>query len=104
MIPLVQKQEKPLINVCFELLAVFWFLKSLLPCISGREAGIRVMMITGDSKDTAVAIAKEVNILKESDTLSHSAFTGTLNCGGCCESRLSSPHAINRGRILPTLT
>ena len=26
------------------------------------EAGIRVMMITGDAKDTAIAIAKDVNI------------------------------------------
>jgi Ca2+-transporting ATPase len=41
-----------------------------------REAGIRVMMITGDSKDTAVAIAKEVNILTAADDLSVAAFTG----------------------------
>jgi len=40
------------------------------------EAGIRVMMITGDSKDTAVAIAKDVNIFdKNLDTSKH-AFTG----------------------------
>jgi len=32
------------------------------------EAGIRVMMITGDAKDTAVAIAKEVNIFNENAT------------------------------------
>ena len=34
-----------------------------------RKAGIRVMMITGDSKETAVAIAKDVNIFEKSATL-----------------------------------
>lgn len=28
-----------------------------------KTAGIRVIMITGDSKETAVAIAKELNII-----------------------------------------
>lgn len=32
-----------------------------------REAGIRPIMITGDHKDTAVAIAKELGILREGD-------------------------------------
>lgn len=40
------------------------------------KAGIRVMMITGDSKETAVAIAKDVNIFDESVDVSKSAFTG----------------------------
>lgn len=31
------------------------------------KAGIRVMMITGDAKDTAIAIAKDVNIFPSSD-------------------------------------
>ena len=39
----------------------------LLPTsISSRSAGVRVMMITGDSKDTAVAIAKEIGIFQSS--------------------------------------
>ena len=33
-----------------------------------REAGIRIMMITGDARDTAVAIAKEVNIFEKHET------------------------------------
>jgi P-type E1-E2 ATPase len=32
------------------------------------KAGIRVMMITGDAKDTAVAIARDVNIFTDEDT------------------------------------
>lgn len=43
-----------------------------------RAAGIRVFMITGDSKDTAVAIAKEVGILDQSQPFvaADSAFSG----------------------------
>jgi Ca2+-transporting ATPase len=33
-----------------------------------RDAGIRVIMITGDAKATAVAIAKDVRIFKASDS------------------------------------
>jgi Ca2+-transporting ATPase len=40
------------------------------------QAGIRVMMITGDSKDTAVAIAKDVNIFDEGVDVARHAFTG----------------------------
>jgi magnesium-transporting ATPase (P-type) len=35
--------------------------------LSARGAGIRVIMITGDALETAVAIAKNVNILKPED-------------------------------------
>lgn len=47
--------------------------EAILKC---RNAGIRVMMITGDSKETAIAIAKDVNILNDTDDLSVSAFSG----------------------------
>jgi Ca2+-transporting ATPase len=47
--------------------------EAMLKC---RDAGIRVMMITGDSKETAIAIAKDVNILTNNDDLSTSAFSG----------------------------
>jgi len=46
---------------------------SILKC---RNAGIRIMMMTGDSKETAVAIARDVNILESHDDLSTHAFTG----------------------------
>ncbi len=40
-----------------------------------KTAGIRVIMITGDSKETAVAIAKEIRIIDEDGP--NSSFTGT---------------------------
>ena len=47
--------------------------EAILRC---REAGIRVMMITGDSKETAVAIARDVNIFDAAQDVQDSAFTG----------------------------
>lgn len=41
-----------------------------------KTAGIRVIMITGDSKETAVAIAKEINIIDHDDDPKEVAFTG----------------------------
>ena len=43
---------------------------------SCRTAGINVIMITGDSKETAVAIAKQLNIITEDQDISKSCFTG----------------------------
>jgi P-type E1-E2 ATPase len=43
---------------------------------SCKTAGINVIMITGDSKETAVAIAKELNIIHEDQDVSKSCFTG----------------------------
>jgi len=42
-----------------------------------KTAGIRVIMITGDSKETAVAIAKELNIITPHSDISKNSFTGT---------------------------
>jgi magnesium-transporting ATPase (P-type) len=41
-----------------------------------KTAGIRVIMITGDAKQTAVAIAKELNILDEHNDDPNDSFTG----------------------------
>lgn len=41
-----------------------------------KIAGIRVIMITGDSKETATAIAKELNILEDGQDMKSSVFTG----------------------------
>ncbi|KAF7654830.1 hypothetical protein LDENG_00064280 [Lucifuga dentata] len=41
-----------------------------------RQAGIRVIMITGDNKGTAVAICRRIGILTEHDDIERMAFTG----------------------------
>lgn len=41
-----------------------------------KTAGIRVIMITGDAKETAIAIAKELNILEAGDNIKECVFTG----------------------------
>ena len=46
--------------------------QAILDC---KTAGIRVIMITGDSKETAVAIAKEIQIVEGEEE--NTSFTGT---------------------------
>lgn len=41
-----------------------------------RTAGINVIMITGDAKETAVAIAQELNIIAPGQDIKSSCFTG----------------------------
>jgi P-type E1-E2 ATPase len=42
-----------------------------------KTAGIRVIMITGDSKETAVAIAKELDIIDANADTKTTSFTGS---------------------------
>jgi magnesium-transporting ATPase (P-type) len=41
-----------------------------------RTAGVNVIMITGDAKETAIAIARELNILSPSQKAESSCWTG----------------------------
>lgn len=41
-----------------------------------RTAGINVIMITGDSKETAIAIARELNIITKDQNTENTCFTG----------------------------
>jgi magnesium-transporting ATPase (P-type) len=41
-----------------------------------RTAGINVIMITGDAKETAVAIARKLNIISPSQSIESCCFTG----------------------------
>jgi len=43
---------------------------------SCKTAGINVIMITGDSKETAVAIAKQLNIISDNADIAKTCFTG----------------------------
>lgn len=47
--------------------------EAILKC---HSAGIRVIMITGDSKETAIAIARDVNIFQKDQSVANRAFTG----------------------------
>jgi len=44
--------------------------------INCREAGVNVIMITGDAKETAIAIARELNIITPNQDAKNSCWTG----------------------------
>lgn len=41
-----------------------------------KTAGVNVIMITGDSKETAISIAKELKIIPENADIAKTCFTG----------------------------
>lgn len=43
---------------------------------SCAEAGIRVIVITGDNKDTAVAICRRIGVFTETEAVDDKAYTG----------------------------
>ncbi|BFI28036.1 hypothetical protein MPTK2_2g15750 [Marchantia polymorpha subsp. ruderalis] len=71
-----------------------------------REAGIRVMVITGDNKNTAEAICKEIGVFSEGKYIFFKSFTGRdflslpveqrrkilARSGGCLFSRFEPKH------------
>jgi P-type Ca2+ transporter type 2C len=70
-----------------------------------RQAGIRVMMVTGDHPDTAAAIARDVGIVGEVltgtqlDTLDDTELTERLPSLGVC-ARVSPEHKVRLVRLL----
>ncbi len=79
-----------------------------------REAGIRVMVITGDNKNTAEAICREIGVFSETEDLTDKSFTGRdflalpagdrrrilSGTGGCVFSRAEPRHKQDIVRIL----
>lgn len=79
-----------------------------------REAGIRVMVITGDNKSTAEAICREIGIFCNGDDIADRSFTGRdfmalpveqrrkvlSGSGGCVFSRAEPKHKQDIVRML----
>jgi len=70
-----------------------------------QSAGIQVVMITGDRKETAISIAKEVGLLTETDNLEKSVITSDdMNIEICSDQQLQKllPNLRVIARALPS--
>eukprot|EP01126_Amoeba_proteus_P035969 TRINITY_DN3643_c0_g1_i10.p1 TRINITY_DN3643_c0_g1~~TRINITY_DN3643_c0_g1_i10.p1 ORF type:complete len:708 (+),score=156.63 TRINITY_DN3643_c0_g1_i10:689-2812(+) len=69
-----------------------------------QQAGIQVVMITGDKRETAIAIAREVGLLPPVQTLSESISTSDLPYGTVIESsEIKNMSTEELAKILPNL-